>query len=169
MNKEVAEGLKTALANEIAGENFYTQTAENAKDDFTRNTFEHLAEDELYHIEIIMNFIKTEKAEDIKKRILERNPKSGMKFFGMSKNDFKEHKNKFTGDLAPYKMAIDIEIKSYNLYKELKEKAEDQKAKDFFEFLMKEEKTHRIILEEALDFLQNPEDYFLKIERWSFD
>ena len=59
--------------------------------------------------------------------------------------------------------------KKYNLYSKLFEESKEKKAKDFFAFLMKEEKSHRKILEEAKQFLQNPADYFLRTEGWSFD
>ena len=44
-----------------------------------------------------------------------------------------------------------------------------QKTKDFFNFLIKEEKTHKTILEQALQFMKNPEDYFLETEKWNLD
>jgi rubrerythrin len=170
MNKELASALKTALTNEIAGEEFYTKVAEEAKDQFTRNTFAHLAHDEIYHIEKITLFIETEKAAAIEKRIKNRNPKSGLKFFQLTEKEFKKKKESFNKvNFGNYRLAIQIEIKSFNLYKELAGKAKDKKTKDFFQFLMKEEATHKKILEEALSFMQDPADYFLEKERWHFD
>ena len=169
INRELIDALRTALQNELAGEEFYTKTAEEAKDDFTRNTFKHLAGDELYHIEKITAFIDTGEAVEIAKEIKNRNPKSGLSFFGMNEEEFKKNKKQYEGDFAAYKFAIDIEIKSYDLYKLLNEKSKEKKTKEFFRFLMKEEATHRKIIEEAISFLEAPEDYFLGTEKWHFD
>ncbi len=59
MEKALEKGLKTALSNEIAGEEFYIKAAKEAEDDFSKNTFTHLAKDEMYHIKRINDFIKT--------------------------------------------------------------------------------------------------------------
>lgn len=169
MDKQLSEALKTALQNEIAGEDFYLKTAKESKDDFTRNTFTHLAKDELFHIKRIKDFMQTEKADEIETEIRNRNPKAGFTFFKMSEEEFKKKEKEYKGNFAAYEFAIDLEIKSYNLYKEQFEKAKDQKTKDFFKFLMKEEKTHKKILEEAISFLKEPADYFLEAEGWHFD
>jgi rubrerythrin len=87
----------------------------------------------------------------------------------MTEKEFKKHKAKFKGDFAAYKFAISLEAKSYDFYKKQAEAAKEKKAKEFFRFLMKEEATHKKILEESMDFLKNPEDYFLKKEGWHFD
>lgn len=166
---EIIEALKTALENEIAGEEFYKKTANEAKDEFSKSTFNHLAKDELVHISRIKEFIKDEKASEIEDEIKNRNPKSGLNFFRLSEEKFKETGDKFEGDFKAYEFAIGLEKKSYEFYKELFEKTEDAVAKEFFKFLMKEEKVHKKILEEALDFLKDPEDYFLDTEKWHFD
>jgi len=170
MNKELLEGLETGLNNEIVGEEFYTKTADEAKDEFTKNTFIHLAKDEMDHIKRIKNFVETKKAGKIEKEIKQRNPKSGLKFFGMSVKKFKKKKEKFKRKkFGPYKFAIEIEIKSYELYQRLLDKSKDKKTKELFKFLIKEEKTHKKILEETLNFMKSPEDYFLETEGWHFD
>ena len=92
MNKELVEGLKRGLKNEIAGEEFYTKTANEAKDDFTKNTFKHLAKDEKYHIKRIKEFIQSKKIQEVEKKIKEKNPKNTLEFFGMNIEKFKKKK-----------------------------------------------------------------------------
>jgi rubrerythrin len=169
MDKKLLDSLKLALSNEIVGEEFYMKTSSEAKDDFTRNTFTHLAKDEVFHIQRIKEFIKTEKADEIEAKIRNRNPKSGLLFFQMTEEEFNKRKESFKGDFAHYNFAIELEVRAANLYEALFNSAKDQKTKDFFEFLIKEEKTHKKILEEALSFLKDPADYFLETERWTFD
>ena len=169
MDKEILDGLKRGLTNEIAGEEFYTKTADEAKDDFTKNTFLHLAKDEIYHIKRIKEFLDIDKTGEIEEEIRNRNPKSALSFFGLTEKEFKEKKESFKGDFAPYDFAIELETRAMNLYKKLLKEAEDEKTKALFKFLVKEETTHKKLLEEAKEFLNNPEDYFLEQEGWHFD
>lgn len=169
MDQELLETLKLALENEIAGEEIYTKISNSAKDDFTKKTFKFLAKDEIYHIEKIKEFLNTKKAAEIEENIRNRNPKQALKFFELTEKEFKNKKQTFKGELSPYKLAIEMEIKSKALYQDLLTKAKEPKLIQFLKFLIKEEQTHKTILEQALKFFQSPEDYFLETEKWSFD
>jgi rubrerythrin len=170
MEKDIIKPLKAALANEIAGEEFYTKVAKEAKDDFTIKTFQHLAGEEKAHIEKIKEFIKGKQSVEIERKIRERNPKSGFLFFQMNEEQFRRQKKASeSSKFNPYEFAVKMEEKSYSQYKSMYNKAKGGNVRDFLLFLMKEEDTHRKLLLESLNFLRNPEDYYLEREGWSFD
>ena len=107
---------------------------------------------------------------EIERKIRERNPKSGFLFFQMNEEQFRRQKKASeSSKFNPYEFALKMEEKSYSQYKSMYNKAKGENVRDFLLFLMKEEDTHRKLLLESLNFLRNPEDYYLEREGWSFD
>ena len=131
------EALKIGLENEVNGNKFYSKIAEEAKNEFTKNTFKSLAEDEIRHIKAIedfMNSIKESSNFDAATALEKPNVESTMQFFGQSIEDFKQRADEVGEiDIGPYHMALDMEQRAFELYKKQMEKATDEKIKIFFQ------------------------------------
>jgi rubrerythrin len=65
-----------------------------------------------------------------------------------------------------YKIAEGLERDSFNLYERISKESTDETAKKLYSALALEEREHYAILEETLNYLNNPGDWFKKEERW---
>ncbi|MBW2981869.1 ferritin family protein [Candidatus Woesearchaeota archaeon] len=164
MEKEFIEALKYALDFEEKGEKIYRDIAENSEDDFVKNTFNGLADDEVVHEKVIKGFIGgNADFSELKKVTLD--PK---RFFGTVTEEFKKRAKMHGAELKPFDIGIELEKQSIAYYKEQLEKASTEEAKKFFEFLVKQEQFHLKSLQQAKDFLGDPENFYVEFERWSF-
>jgi rubrerythrin len=171
-DKELIKALKYAIEFEIKGENIYEDLANEAEDEFVKNTFSGLAKDELVHIEVInkyMESIESETEFDFDKemeKVKDVNPK---RFFGMLTKGFKKKAALAAEKLKPFDTGIELENKSINYYTEQSKKAKSEMTKKLFEFLTKQEKFHLKSLQEAKDFLGDPENFYVEFERWTLE
>ena len=139
-DKELIKALKDAVEFEIKGENIYEDLANEAEDEFVKNTFNGLADDETEHIRIINKYIESIESEskfDFDKemeKVKDINPK---RFFGMLTEDFRKKARLDSEQLKPFDTGIELEKNSINYYKEQSEKAKSKITKKFFEFLIK--------------------------------
>jgi len=164
-DNEFIEALKYALDFEEKGEKIYRDIAENSDDDFVKNTFNGLADDELVHEKVIKEYIEG-KADFSELKKVTLDPK---RLFGMLTEDFKEKAKKHGAELKPFDTGIELEKSSISYYQEQLKKARSETAKKFFEFLIKQEKFHLKSLKEAKDFLGDPENFYVEFERWTLE
>ena len=172
MNDILAD-TKLAIELEKKGFDFYTQTAAKTANPLAASTLDGLAQRELDHIEKINEFYKNltggkklggdwlesvdipPRKEELLKPILNKLKGSLEKKFETEK-DIKE----------AYKIAEGFEQESYTLYDKISKESSDETAKKFYAALAQEERDHYAILEDTLQYLDNPGDWFKKEERW---
>jgi len=170
-DEELIKALKYAVEFEIKGENIYEDLANEAEDEFIKNTFNGLADDETEHIRIINKYIESIESESEfvfdkeMEKVKDVNPK---RLFGMLTEDFKKKAKLDSEQLKPFDTGIELEKNSINYYTEQLEKAKSEITKKFFEFLIKQEEFHLESLKQAKDFLGDPENFYVEFERWSF-
>lgn len=164
---------KLAIELEEKGYAFYTQTAAKTKNPLAASTLGSLAEREKEHIKKINEFYnslmgaKVLDADWLKsvevppskaaliKPILNRLKASLDKTFE-TQEDINE----------AYKVAEGLERDSYNLYERIAGESPDETAKKFYSALAREEREHYAILDETLQYLNTPGDWFKLQERW---
>jgi rubrerythrin len=167
---ELIKALKYAIDFEIKGENIYEDLANEAEDEFVKNTFSGLAKDELVHIEVINKYIESIEKEteyDFEKE-LKKVTTSPKRLFGILPKKFKQKAALAANQLKPFDIGMELEQKSIDYYKEQGKKAKSEATKRLFEFLTKQEKFHLKALQEAKDFLGDPENFYVEFERWGF-
>ncbi len=164
--EQLSQALKTALEMEKKGYDLYTKAAKKTSNLLGRSTLEAIAKKELDHMKAIEEFA----CKNIKGAISAINP--------LSKKDYvkpimaklaKTLDKEITSDAdleKAYKAALELETNSYNFYKGLRDGSSDAKVKQFFEFLMGEENTHYELLEETLEYLNKPGNWYREQERW---
>lgn len=161
---DLKDALQTALDFEEKGHKIYEETADKTKNPIVAKTFRYLAEQELNHIAEINEYIeklgngnevelKGNKLEDTKK------------FFSMTTKEFKEKTELSDDDLKAHETALELETNSYNFYKEQSEQT-DSDIKKFFEFLMQQENAHYQLIQNAYEYIKNPEHWFAEEEKW---
>jgi len=72
-----------------------------------------------------------------------------------------------TDDIEALETAIEIEIKSRDLYEDLARKTKDPQGKDMYEKLARWEETHRQILQAGYDYM-NKTGFWLDIQELGF-
>ena len=163
-DKELLKALKYALEFEIKGENIYEDLANEAEDEFVKNTFNGLADDETEHIRIInkyMESIEEETEFDLDKEMEKIRDLRPKRLFGMLTEEFKKKAKLDEKQLKPFDAGIELEKTSIDYYQEQSKIAETEQTKRFFEFLVKQEQFHLRSLQEAKDFLGEPENFYV--------
>ncbi len=114
-DRELIKALKFALEFEIKGENIYEDLANEAEDDFVKNTFNGLADDETEHIRVINKYMESIEEESEfaldkeMEKIKDLRPK---RFFRMLTEEFKKKAKLDEKQLKPFDTGIELEKKS---------------------------------------------------------
>jgi len=164
MNKELNQALNTALDFERKGQKIYGETTSTTKNPIVAKTFSYLAEQELIHIEEIQDYIKTARI-----KFLGDKQEATQKFFSTTVSEFKMKTKLSQDDIKAHEIALDLEKNSYHFYLEQFSKTKDPELKQFFEFLMKQEKNHYELVKRAYEFVQDPAAFYSKSEDWIFE
>lgn len=162
---DLKEALQTALDFEKKGNKIYEEVSNNSENKIVSKTFRYLADQELVHITEIEEYIhiinngeeielKGDKLEDTKK------------FFSMNIKEFREKTGLSNDDLKAHETALELEKKSYEFYKEQSDKTDDAKAKRFFSWIMEQENAHYQLIQNAYEYIKNPEQFFAEEEKW---
>ena len=162
---ELKEELAKAIEFEKEGKNVYTEVAGTTFNPMVKKAFEFLAAEEERHIKQIQNYVENEelpKPEGASKKDVKE-------FFKMTVDEYKEGVEFSADDKSAYEKAMELEKDSYNYYKEQLAKAEDERLKDFFSFLMEQESAHYLMLEKTLNFVKDPQHFYAEQEDWSFE
>lgn len=164
---------KLALDMEKEGYKFYCETAQKTNNPLAKATFEGLAKREQEHAKRIKelsqeisgekklpgNWLKEVEVAPDKKALLKpilQKLKSALN----QKFETTEEINK------AYEIAKGLEKDGYNLYDKIAREAEDEKGQKLFLALAQEEREHFSILDETLQYLNTPGDWFKDKERW---
>ncbi len=151
--------LKRAMAIEREGHGFYLKAAQTTEDEKGRETFTTLAEDERKHLELINRQYKALRGEGRWVRSAEAKPVDA----DLSKPLFPKWRGALgktitarSGDRGALLFGLDIETKSYDLYRNAALRTGDPLGKAMFEFLAGEERSHFDTLMMRYDFLFGP-------------
>lgn len=109
--------------------------------------------------------VEKEHAELLRKRLNEEdytlkdtiNPEIKSVFYDLK--DYKAGDIRKTTQLDVYRLAVDIEEKSIELYQQMLKQATNDKDKELFEFLLKEENQHLLMFEELQKIPTRPEEW----------
>jgi rubrerythrin len=145
--------LELALSLELDLEKFYREQAQKNKDNNLKVVFTMLAEEEEKHAGILMGKADLLTAE-VEKELLTR-ARELFQNMGDVKSDIKD----IPSQLESYRFALEMEHKSLEFYKGLKEKAKDEKTKTTYDYLIHQENIHCIVLEELVKLTTRPEEW----------
>jgi len=157
------EFLNTAIQFERDGFDFYTQAAENAQSDLARGVLESLAQDELRHISYLRSLsageatVKSEN-EDLAARL--------RPIFKGAEGTVQQAAQAAEGDIAALNLGIEREDKAVRTYGDAARSAEDAEFRALCELLVGVEEGHRKLLENVVEYLEHPDSFFLREERW---
>ncbi|OGS44292.1 MAG: hypothetical protein A2539_02240 [Elusimicrobia bacterium RIFOXYD2_FULL_34_15] len=163
--------LEFALNFEAKGTALYLKLAKNTKNIISKQLFYSLASQEVDHAkkadEIYEVLGKGEKNKNVLSKILPSVELSLKEFFLKAKNiDLKKDIQNIKG----YELAMEMEIKGYNVYKNFSKDANNVLESNFFEKLMAQEKEHLDSLRNVYYYLTDTGDWFEEEESkvWSW-
>jgi rubrerythrin len=170
--KSESEAIRLALDNEIKVRSFYLEHAEQMESELGRKTFIFLADEELKHADTIREFAKAimqKEVPDIDVGPEDEAVNKVKEFFSFSVKEA-AHKAKMSKkEIQVYELGLEMELKGYNFYKKSASEAEHPNIKRLFEFLMKEEEAHYQLIQNAVNYFKDPENYFQGEEDWFFE
>lgn len=151
--------LKQASQLEQEGRGFYLKAAQITKDEKGQETFRSLASDEQNHFNLIQRQHQalTRQSQwigfpQIKPMAIDLNKP----LFPEGREALEKVVSQKSGDMTALLFGLDIETKSYDLYRKAASEITNQLGKSMFEFLAGEEKGHFDILMMRYDFLFGP-------------
>ena len=184
MNQEPLTVLTLAIHNEKRGRDFYTEAARRSFDEQGSKMFDYLASMEEEHMRILLaeyeaiqqggSWLSNEEALARGEELdiahlpaLEEIPEGVLLppyIFPST-----EEAPSIRSDLAVLEYGLEMEERSYNLYKEAMEKSTDPNARGIYAHLMREENEHYRVLQETRDYLSTNETWWDDWQRPFFE
>lgn len=146
--------LELALSLEFDLEKYYTEQAEKNKGNSLSVVFNLLAGEERKHAEILLG-----KEDVLDLKVGDRDILTEAKGLFRQLGDFKSDIKELPSQLDSYRMALEMEEKSLKFYKSLEAGAENDKTRETYGYLMKQEDIHCIIMEELVKLTTRPEEW----------
>jgi rubrerythrin len=165
------EVLQLAVRMEVDGKEFYQKASQKSSNKLAKELFGQLANEEDVHRRKFVEIYKAlkreqdwpdveppfEKGEKLKSVFAEATKMLGSKF------------KVAESELEAIKTAMDMEVKSYNLYYSRSEESTLPVEKQFYKTLAGEERGHHLALLDSFEYLSDPVGWFTKREHWSLD
>lgn len=139
-----------AMNMELDGKKYYEELMNKAQDKGLKSIFQMLANDEEEHHRIIN---KMKEAKDT------GNASDTLKNANNIFTEMLDSDKKFdltASAIEAYNYALELEDKSIKLYEEHAAKVESLREKNIFKMLVEEEKKHKLIIENILNFVSEP-------------
>ena len=165
------EALQIAIQMEISGKEYYLKASEESSNELGRKLLQSLAAEEDVHrkkFEEIYDSVRNKKAwptTDFKPG----GGKSLRTIFARTPGEMDSNVKTLDTEFDAIKSAIDMEIKTYDFYKDQSGDASYDAEKDFYETLAAEEREHHLILLDYYEYLKDPAEWFVSKEHPSLD
>ncbi len=150
--------LDFALQMELDGQEYYSRLAEDTNNSQMKQAFLAFAADEQKHYQAILALKDSSKCNYVGSNTLTQI--KGIFSDGIRKGTESVDQNL----LDAYKLALDMELKSIKLYKDLGKQAENEQDEELFGKLVKEEEMHHSILWKLTELMQRPEEWYPYLE-----
>ncbi|TAH62816.1 MAG: rubrerythrin [Anaerolineaceae bacterium] len=146
--------LEFAIQMEKEGRQYYLEQAEKNQDNALNKVFNILADSEKEHEELLLKRLNKEEYT-----LKEDDSLNDIKSVFHGLKDYEASAIRNTTQLDVYRLAVEIEEKSIDLYKDMLKDADNDNDKKLFEFLLKEENQHLILFDELVKMLTRPEEW----------
>ena len=146
--------LELAIEMEREGRQYYLDQAEINKDSELSKVFLLLADSEKEHEDLLRKRLNKEEYafKEDQSFISIKSVFNGLKEYEAS--DIRK-----ASQLDVYRLALDIEEKSIDHYQKMLEDATEDKDKELFKFLIKEEKQHMNLFDKLVEMLTRPDEW----------
>jgi rubrerythrin len=160
------EILATAIQLERDGRKFYLDAAAKVTNPLARQMLESLADDEVKHIEWIEPIDPgSSSASSINKGFYER-----MKgIFADAPSDVRQAVAASDDDIQPLRLAIEMEEKAEAAYTAWGKETDQEDVRHLCTVLADTERFHRQVLQNTINYLKEPSEWFMQEENWNFE
>lgn len=148
------DALELALSLELDLGKYYREQAEKNINNGLNIVFTMLAKEEERHAEILMG-----KADLLTLPVEDSNILEEARKLFSNLSDFKSEYTEIPSQLDFYRMALEMEHKSLEFYTSLRDNTEIDNEKATYSYLIKQENTHCILLEELVKLTTRPEEW----------
>jgi len=159
------EILNRAAQMERDGRAFYLKAAAESSNVLAKQMFEAFAAEEARHLSLIESLAAkrgvTLVPSDFTARL--------KNIFTSAPESLRAGARAADGDRKAIAFALEIEEKSYNLYKEWETKASAPEVRDLCRFLAEEENRHYRLFANIGEYLDRTADWFMREEHWIFE
>ena len=160
VDKKALEALQQAIRLETEGQRFYLEAAEKSQDSKGKDMFQMLAGDEEIHLRLVQKQYQSLKETGQ----WATNPPLKQKPVDLDKPLFPKGKEGAEKTITPdfsevdaLLFALDVESKSYNLYRLAAQEADSATGKEMYTFLAGEERIHFDTLMLRYDLVAGPQ------------
>jgi len=168
-NSELTKAFTAAIGMEKRGYEFYIKSAKKSKTEFERKVFEALAEDENRHIDAIngycINIAKRNETPELCTVMPSHEAITKKVIFGRREADLLKGIKTPVDEFKAYETALKMENDGYDFYTKALEATQDHNARELYEFLRGEEKSHYEIIANTYEYLRDPQGWFIKEEK----
>jgi len=163
--QDVSKVFEESIVMEEKGYKFYKENAEKIKNSLGKKMLNRLAEDERTHIQRIKEMYQQVNSGVVKEvKITPQNRDQFETIFSRMKKQMEEAVGEVTevgvDDEEIINIALELESHARFYYEEAVRKTGDEKVRQFYELLGKEEKNHYEILQKTHSYLENPALFF---------
>lgn len=146
--------IEFAIKMERDGEKYYREQAENNQNNSLNAVFLLLAEDENGHAKLLEN-----EQEKITYDLAENEVLADANNVFKDRDDFKNKFEKIPDQLDVYRMALQMEKDSIELYEKFFNEATDEQTKKLFGYLVKQEENHFKIFDNLIKLVERPDEW----------
>jgi rubrerythrin len=146
--------LDYAIDMERDGEKYYTEQAQLNKNNAVKEVCLILAKEERIHAQILKN-----KADKRAYELPSSDSYEKIKSLFKDMENFKSEINETPTQLEFYKVALEKEKQSIDLYTDFLEKTTDPEEQKLFEYLIEQEKSHFALFDELVTMVRHSEEW----------
>jgi rubrerythrin len=146
--------IEFAIKMELDGEKYYREQAENNQDNPLNIIFVFLADDEKGHAALLQNEL-----EKITYDLADNQTLAETNNVFKERGDFKNKFEKIPNQLDVYRMALQMEKDSIELYQKFFTESTDEQTKKLFGYLVKQEENHFKIFDNLITLVERPEEW----------
>jgi rubrerythrin len=161
--------LRAALENEIKGRKLYAQYAKTVKNELAKKVFLHLADEELTHIEDIEKFLGSSEefsGIDVDEMTSADSVEDAKRIFGKLTSEVGSRVQPSDDDNKSRDVAMQLEKNGYEYYKKGAAATQNERLKKFLTWLMEQEQAHYMFIQNAFEYMNNPESWYAGEEGW---
>jgi len=165
------EVLRLAVRMEADGKEFYQKASRKSSNELAKELFHQLANEEDIHRKKFVEIYKALKRGQNWPDVEPPSEKGGKlkSLFAEATEALSSKIKVVESELEAIKTAMDMEIRSYNLYHSRSKQSTLPVEKQFYKTLAGEERGHHLALLDSYEYLSDPAGWFTKKEHWSLD
>jgi rubrerythrin len=167
--EKTISALQTSIKMEIDGKAFYLKASVQSTIDTGKKLLTQLAEEEDAHLQLFERIYEKIRKDKLWPDMEIRTPNRVKTIFTNEESKILMPRKTPSDEVEAVKIAIDMEAKSYEFYRQQLKFAIYPSEIRFYEALVAQEHGHQLVLLDYVEFLQDPVSYFQKFEHHSFD